>query len=259
MATITIEGTILAVTVPDISEEVPTCSIAATTSNAPPVISSSAPPVTTSNAPPVVISNAPPVISSSAPPVITSSAPPVIESNVPPVVASSTPPVITSSVPLIITYSVPSVITCNIPSLVTSNAPPIITSCISPATNSRTSVAVTANFTATTSNTAGSATISSAPVAIDTSSISPNINYYTAADDISLEDAQQALDILNEYDNLDTWIDYNPEQVGNKSSLEDSLVTYSQKTIPTNESNNITGKLQVASKYSNYINYHSNL
>ena len=57
------------------------------------------------------------------------------------------------------------------------------------------------------------------------------------------------LDILNEYDNLDTWIDYNPEQAGNKSTLEDSLVTYSQKTIPTNESNNITGKLQVASKY----------
>ena len=91
------------------------------------------------------------------------------------------------------------------------------------------------------------------------SGTSPNISYCAAADDKSLEDAQQALDILNKYDNLDTWIDYNPEQAGNKSILEDSLVTYSQKTIPTNESNNITGKLQVASKYNDYINYHSNL
>ena len=30
-------------------------------------------------------------------------------------------------------------------------------------------------------------------------------------------------------------------------------MTYSQKTISTNESNNITGKLQVASKYNDYI------
>ena len=54
---------------------------------------------------------------------------------------------------------------------------------------------------------------------------------------MTLEDVQQALDNLIEFDNLNTWTDYNPEAVtGNTFTLEDSWVTYNWP----NESNNIT-------------------